>query len=157
MTGPRKIAFGTLIVAALTLGAGGAAFGATTSSPSTTGTATTATTGTTVPSATHAKAPKLPTANEIWKIVRPRKRVGCIEATKQIQRIEGADAAAAKRVRRQQSVASGTGKIKTKLAPRAELIKRAPKRVARFENLEMHGAALIKQIETTCKVTAPAT
>lgn len=88
------------------------------------------------------------TPAQIWLIVRPDRRILCSHASKELARIQQAEASAAKRLTRWQAVASR--------ADSTNGARRATDKVSRLQKLEKAGTTLEQTIETTCKVSPTA-
>jgi hypothetical protein len=148
----RKIAVGSLVGLALTLGINTVALAAP-AATSTTGTSTTGTapagapsTGTSSPAA---KAQVL-TGPEIWRIVEPRHLINCAESSKEVKRIHAAVTAAGKRVKFWQARNAADQKRHGKKA--GKRVKVVGGRVRGFQKLAQDGQSLISRIDAKCDV-----
>jgi hypothetical protein len=138
-----------------------------TSSPSTTPPSTTSPTATSPSKKAKAKKgkgkkkAKIMTGAEIWAIVTGHHSVNCQRAPKELKRVQAAVQAASTRLGRWQKAAARTPKstagTATTAATAAKKAKKAKaashregKREKYFQNLQKHGAALIKRIDSKC-------
>jgi hypothetical protein len=153
MTRIGKLAVGSLVGVALTLGMSGVAVAAPVSSTTTGSTSTTTgSTPTTTPSQTGKSKPQALTGREIWRIVRPHHAIDCAHASAQLKRVQRADAAAAKRLGRWQAK-NGVDQ-KSQGTHAARLLKQSTGKVKGFQKLEQDGQALMARIDAKCGVSS---
>jgi hypothetical protein len=147
-----KFTVGSLVGLAITLGAGGVA----TAAPTTTTTGATASTAptTTTPATSAPKKAGVLNVTQIWTIVNPKHRIECSRASEELKKIGKADAAATKRLDRwdRLSAAARAGTAKNAKSQ----IKHTAGRVKYFQKLLKDGAALTKKVDAKCAKAVPA-